>query len=81
MLATSTLAYWVYTPLPGKILPIGLNLLGLLMVLLGDSWHAIVGLGQLGRAPTEPPPGRRPAVDESVIDRPTTSIVRDGAAG
>jgi hypothetical protein len=56
LLATSTLAYWVYGPLPGKILPIGLNLLGLLMVLVGGSWPAIVHAGRLGRAPTAPLP-------------------------
>ena len=50
LLATSTLAYWVYAPLPGKILPIALNLFGLSMIFLGNSWQAIVRPGRIGRA-------------------------------
>ena len=78
LLATSTLAYWVHAPLPGKISPISLNLLGLSMVLLGNSWQAIVRLGRLGRAPYDASPRRRPVVHEPVIDRPTTSRTTPG---
>ena len=52
LLATSTLAYWVYAPSPGNILPIGLNLLALSIVLLGDAWRAIVRPGRLEGAST-----------------------------
>jgi hypothetical protein len=60
LLATSTLAYWVYAPLPAKITPIALNLLGLSMVFLGNSWQVIVRPGWLGRPahsrPEQPSP-------------------------
>jgi hypothetical protein len=52
LLASSTLAYWVYAPSPGNILPIGLNLVALSIVLLGDAWRAIVRPGRLEGAPT-----------------------------
>jgi hypothetical protein len=56
LLVANTLAYWVYAPLPGKILPITLNLLGLSIVLLGDGGARLARPGRLRRAPM--PPGR-----------------------
>lgn len=56
LLVANTLAYWVYAPVPGKIVPIILNLLGLSIVLSGDWWPLITHPGWLGRAPL--PPGR-----------------------
>jgi hypothetical protein len=50
-LATSALAYWLYVPVPGKILPIALDMLGLSLLLLGDSWALLARRGWLRPAP------------------------------
>jgi len=54
LLAANTLAYWAYAPVPGKILPIALNLLGLLMVLFGGWWGVLARSGWLRRVPAAP---------------------------
>jgi hypothetical protein len=38
LLAANALAYWVYAPILGRIVPIALNLLGLGIVLFGGWW-------------------------------------------
>jgi len=38
LLAANAVLYWVYAPIPGKIMPIALNVVGLSMVLFGSWW-------------------------------------------
>lgn len=45
LLAANALAYWVYAPMPGRVLPIALNLLGLSIVLFGGWWGKARSLG------------------------------------
>jgi hypothetical protein len=45
LLAANTLAYWAYAPMPGKVMPIALNLLGLAIVVLGGWWGTARSLG------------------------------------
>ena len=54
LLAANALAYWVYAPVPGNVVPIALNLLGLSTVLFGDWWALLAHSGRLRRAPVAP---------------------------
>jgi hypothetical protein len=38
LLAANALAYWMYAPMPGGVIPLALNLLGLGIVLFGGWW-------------------------------------------
>jgi len=51
LLGANALLYWVYAPIPGKIMPIALNLLGLAVVLCGGLWARLVRPGWLRSAP------------------------------
>ena len=50
LLTANALAYWVYAPLPGRIMPFALNLLGLSILLFGGLWGKV---GSLGGTPDE----------------------------
>jgi hypothetical protein len=45
LLTANALAYWVYAPLPGRIMPFALNLLGLSILLFGGLWGKVRPLG------------------------------------
>ena len=51
LLTANALAYWVYAPLPGRIMPFALNLLGLSILLFGGWWGKV---RSLRGAPEEP---------------------------
>ena len=50
LLTANALAYWMYAPLPGCIMPFALNLLGLSILLFGGWWGKA---RSFGRAPEE----------------------------
>jgi hypothetical protein len=54
LLAANAVLYWVYAPVPGKFMPVALNLLGLSMVLFGGWWTRLARPGRLRRAPVAP---------------------------
>ena len=54
LLAANAVLYWVYAPIPGKVMPIALNLLGLSMVLFGGWWTRLARPVRLQRAPAAP---------------------------
>ena len=54
LLAANAVLYWVYAPVPGKVMPIALNLLGLSMVLFGGWWTRLARPVELQRAPAAP---------------------------
>ena len=45
LLAANALAYWLYAPMPARVMPIALNLLGLSIVLFGGWWSGARSLG------------------------------------
>lgn len=53
LLAANALLYWVYVPIPGKVVPIALNLLGLSMI-FGGWCVPLAGRARLRRAPGAP---------------------------
>jgi hypothetical protein len=56
LLTANALAYWAYAPMPGNVMPIALNLLGLATVLFGGWWGTARSLGaRLRRAPVAKP--------------------------
>jgi hypothetical protein len=54
LLAANAVLYWVYAPIPGKFMPLALNLLGLAMVLFGGWWTWLARPVGLQRAPVSP---------------------------
>jgi hypothetical protein len=54
LLAANALLYWLYAPIPGKIMPIALNLLGLSMVLGGGWWTRLTHRERPERLPRAP---------------------------
>ena len=54
LLAANAVLYWVYAPIPGKVMPIALNLLGLSMVLFGGWWARLARPLRLQRVPAAP---------------------------
>ena len=59
LLAANAFLYWMYAPVPGKIMPIALNLLGLSLV-LGGWWARFARPGRLERASAAPAGGSAP---------------------
>ena len=51
LLAANAVLYWVYAPIPGKIMPIALNVLGLSMVLFDGWWTRLARPARFQRAP------------------------------
>ena len=63
LLAANALLYWLYVPIPGKVLPIALNLLGFSMVLGG--WCAgLVHRGWRQHVPVSPAEAPEPLARE-----------------
>jgi hypothetical protein len=54
LLTANALAYWVYAPVPGGVMPFTLNLLGLSLLLFGDWWALLAHSGRLRSAPVAP---------------------------
>jgi hypothetical protein len=54
LLAANAALYWVYAPIPGKVMPIALNLLGLSMVLFGGWWTRLARPMRLQQASVPP---------------------------
>lgn len=55
LLGANAFAYWAYAPVPGNIVPIALNLLGLSIVLFGDWWALRIWPARLTLAPGPAP--------------------------
>lgn len=51
LLAANAVLYWVYAPVPGKIMPIALNVLGLSLVLFDGWWTRLARPARLEPAP------------------------------
>ena len=54
LLVANAVLYWMYAPIPGNVMPIALNVLGLVIILFGGWWPRLARPVRLQPVPVAP---------------------------